>query len=92
MSLLPVRPGRLDDPVFLKDFREHVTLELLELLTDSGSKYYGPRANIIFDCFQRDGILPAGDRLVNGMFIRCCQEIRLTHDETNKLIMDWFRM
>ena len=89
MSPLPVRSGRLEDPVFLEEFRLHIVSELLELVTHPGSGY-GSRASEIYTRFDNEGQLPLSDRLVDGMFVRCCQEISITPDEINQLQSQWF--
>ena len=89
MSLLPVRPGRLEDSSFLLELKRHIALELLELVTHPGSGY-GDEATSIFDRFEKEGKLPFRDKLVNGMFCRCCQEIRLTPTEISELQSAWF--
>ncbi len=89
MSLLPVRLGRLNDEAFLVAFRNRIESELLEEVTHPAAGY-GPDASTVFNRFQSDGQLPLGDKLVRGMFVRCCQEIRLTSDEIEELQSRWF--
>jgi len=91
MSLLPVRPGRLEDPAFLEEFREHIASELLDFVTSpTGGGYSSASASEIFDHFQSEARFPLGDTQVHDLFVRLCQDIRLTPDEIDELQSKWF--
>jgi hypothetical protein len=93
MSLLPVRPGRLKEPAFLEAFREYIASELLEFITNPNRGGYGEsraRTNRVFDRFEREGQLPLADVQIRDLFIRLCQDIRLSPDEIDELLEKWF--
>lgn len=92
MSLLPVRPGRVEDLAFLEAFRERVASELLEFVTNPKSGGYSSvsRSSAVFDRFEKEVQLPIGDVQIYDLFVRICQDIRLTPDEIDELQARFF--
>lgn len=90
MSVLPVRPGRLNDPDFHEAFRWFLHWALLEFVTSPGGGGYGSQDTAVFDRFQKEAKLPRGDVQIQDLFVRLCQDIRLTPDEIDELQSRFF--
>ena len=90
MSVLPVRQGRLDDPDFHEAFRWFLHWALLDFVTSPSGGGYGSQDPELFERFQKEAQLPIGDVQVQDLFVRLCQDIRLTPDEIDELRSKWF--
>ena len=92
MPLLPLRPGRLNDPSFLTEFRDLFSANLMDLITRPGSGYdseLGQTAKIV-ENFNEGSRLPRGNRDFDDRFVRICQDVRLSCDEIDILKSMWF--